>query len=85
MSKCTIASRACKTSNRVSIGIVSTLQVKKRGHIIPFLIPNVIGVESTFRGIKIQFLCHSKLWQVFCVRLIFCTMRCFILPIVDRI
>ena len=29
-----------------------------------------IGVESTFWGMKIHFLCSSELWQVFCVRVI---------------
>ena len=32
-------------------------------HIIPFLIPNGIGVECTFRGMKIHFLWHCKLKQ----------------------
>ena len=33
-------------------------------HIIPFLIPNGSGVESTIRGMKTHFLYHSELWQV---------------------
>ncbi len=31
-------------------------------HIIPFLIPNRIGpgVENTFRGMKVHFICHCE-------------------------
>ena len=42
-------------------------------HIIAFLIPNWIGVKSTFRDMKIHFLCHWELWQVFWVSLSLCT------------
>ena len=39
------------------------------GPYISILISNGIGVESTFRGMKIHFLCHIELWQVFlCTR-----------------
>ena len=34
-------------------------------HIIPFLIPNGtpngIGIENTFRGMKVHFICHFEL------------------------
>ena len=39
-------------------------------HIIPFLIPNGIGVESIFRGVKVHFICHFELWQVFSVHIL---------------
>ena len=34
-------------------------------HIIPFLIPNGIGVESTLKDMKLHFICHCELWKVF--------------------
>ena len=34
-------------------------------HIIQFIIREGIGVESTFRGMKVHFLCHCDFWQVF--------------------
>ena len=60
--------------------LLASLPWFTRVQIIPFLILNGTGVESTFRGMKVHFLCHCERWQVFCVnvlhfRKVFCNRR----------